>query len=235
MQQAPKPENSTNKKHSSNPQRQATTDLIKRYVRVFWHAWRQRKDMRTIARLPHEAQFLPAALALQETPISPAPRIAMWLLIIFATLAVLWASLGHIDVVATAQGKIVPNDRTKTVQAFETATVKAIHISDGQTVKAGDILIELDATNAQADQDRVQSDLGVAQLQVARAQAMLAALSQHKKPALKRPDHVNETKFQEAQQLLGKSNDGVPGQAKSHRSRNSQAHRRIAFHAGTGT
>jgi hemolysin D len=32
---------------------------------------------------PHEAQFLPAALSLQETPVSPAPRVAMWLLSVF--------------------------------------------------------------------------------------------------------------------------------------------------------
>jgi hypothetical protein len=43
----------------------------------------------------------------------------MWMLISFAVFALLWASFGHIDVVATAQGKIIPSDRTKTIQAFE--------------------------------------------------------------------------------------------------------------------
>lgn len=186
----------------TSPKLQAFADLFKRYCTAFRHAWQHRTEMQPAERLPHEAQFLPAALSLQETPVSPAPRIAMWMLIGFAVLAVLWASFGHIDVVATAQGKVVPNDRTKTIQPFETATVKAIHVTDGQLVKAGDVLIEFDATTAQADQDRVQSDLGVARLQVSRGQAMLAALDSGQTLRLTRPDGVDDARFAEAQRLL---------------------------------
>ena len=180
----------------------ALIDLLKRYGGAFQHAWQRRMHMEPTQRLPHEAQFLPAALSLQETPVSPAPRVAMWMLISFALLAVLWATLGHIDVVATAQGKVVPNDRTKTIQPFETATVKAIHVTDGQQVKAGEVLIELDATTARADQDRVRNDWGVARLQVARAQAMLASLDTGRIPRLTQPAGVDEAKFAEAQRLL---------------------------------
>ena len=45
-----------------------------------------------------------------------------------------------------APGKIVPSGRTKMIQPFETGVVRAIHVRDGQTVKAGDVLIELDPT-----------------------------------------------------------------------------------------
>lgn len=182
---------------------QAYGDLFKRYGSAFRDAWQLRAQMQPVDRLPHEAQFLPAALSLQETPVSPAPRVAMWMLIAFMLLALAWATFGHIDVVATAQGKVVPNDRTKTIQPFETATVKAIHVTDGQAVKAGDVLIELDATTAQADQDRVQNDLGVARLQVARGQAMLAALdTPSEPPRLNRPSRIDDAQFREAQRLL---------------------------------
>lgn len=181
---------------------QSLGDLFKRYGAAFHHAWRRRKELTPVARLPHEAQFLPAALSLQETPVSPAPRVAMWLLIAFAGLALLWAVFGRIDVVATAQGKVVPNDRTKTIQPFETATVKAILVSDGQAVKAGDTLIELDATMAQADRDRIQGDLAAARLQVARAQALLAALDSGIPPTLRRPVDVADAPFHEARRLL---------------------------------
>lgn len=50
----------------------ATWDLLQRYSRVFRGAWRARKELEPAKRLPHEAQFLPAALALQETPLSTA-------------------------------------------------------------------------------------------------------------------------------------------------------------------
>lgn len=181
---------------------QAMGDLLRRYGTVWRHAWQHRSEMEPEARLPHEAQFLPAALSLQDTPLSPAPRLAMWLIMGFALLALLWSIFGQIDVVATAQGKIVPNDRTKTIQPFETASVRAIRVTDGQAVKAGDVLIELDPTNARADADRVRSELSAARLQVARSKGLLAALDGGGKASLSRPDGIDESSFQEAQSLL---------------------------------
>lgn len=159
-----------------------TRDVLRRYVEAFRLAWCRRGEMKPIERLPHEAQFLPAVLALQETPISPAPRAAMWMLIAFAAVALLWASFGRIDVVATAQGRIVPSGRTKTLQPFETAVVTAIHVSDGQSVRVGEILIEFDATVARADESRIRNDLGAVRLQVARGQALLAVLARLSHP-----------------------------------------------------
>lgn len=185
-----------------SPRLHAIADLFMRYGAAFRSAWQQRVQMTPETRLPHEAQFLPAALSLQDTPMSPAPRAAMWMLIGFAVLAVLWASFGQIDVVATANGKVVPNDRSKTIQPFEAATVKAIHVTDGQQVQAGDLLIELDATSAQADQDRIRGDLAMARLQAARGQAMLAALDGRRTLTLLRPAEVDDAKFAEAQRLL---------------------------------
>ncbi|MBL8387303.1 MAG: HlyD family type I secretion periplasmic adaptor subunit [Hydrogenophaga sp.] len=181
---------------------QAFGDLLQRYGAVWRHAWQHRKDMEPEPLQPHEAQFLPAALSLQETPVSPAPRVAMWLIIAFALLALLWSIFGQIDVVATAQGKIVPNDRTKTIQPFETASVRAIRVTDGQAVKAGDVLVELDPTSSRADLDRVRSELAAARLQVARSKAVLAALDGAGKASLVRPDGIDDGAYQEAQSLL---------------------------------
>lgn len=183
-------------------QLQAIHDLLKHYGTVFRHAWRERANLDARPRLPHEAQFLPAALELQEMPVSPAPRVAMWLLIAFALLALLWAIFGHIDVVASAHGKIVPNDRTKVIQPIETAAVKAIHVTDGQAVKAGDVLIELDATTAAADIARTANDLMTAQLQAARAQALLAAIDTGKPPVLSTVKEVSVAQLAQEQRLL---------------------------------
>jgi hemolysin D len=169
---------------------QATLDLIKRYAAVFSHVWKIRKDLDPPHRLPHEAQFLPAALELQETPVSAAPRIVAWLLIAFAVIAVLWATFGHIDVVATAQGRIVPNAGSKLIQPIETAAVKAIHVVDGQAVKAGQVLVELDATMARADSARTGNDLTTARLQAARARALLAALAAGRAPRIEPPANI---------------------------------------------
>jgi hemolysin D len=161
---------------------QATLDLLRRYAAIFGQVWKIRKDLDPPQRLPHEAAFLPAALELQETPVSPAPRIVAWLLMAFALIALLWAGFGHIDVVAVAQGKIVPNAGSKLIQPIETATVKAIHVIDGQAVKAGQMLVELDATMARADSTRSASDLAAA-----RSRALLAALASGKAPRIEGP------------------------------------------------
>jgi hemolysin D len=181
---------------------QAAGDLLARYRAVFAHAWQQRRAMAGPGYTSHEAQFLPAALALQETPISPAPRVAMWLLIAFAFITLLWTIFGKIDVVASAEGKIVPNDRVKTIQPIDRATVTAIHVTDGQVVKAGDVLVEFDAATSQADQDRVRSDLAAARLQAARAKGMLQALETGRVPAIPRPERTTDSMWIEAQSAL---------------------------------
>jgi hemolysin D len=134
-------------------------------------------------RLRHEVQFLPAALALQEQPVHPAPRYIQWLLIAFAALTLLWACIGEIDVVATASGKIVPSGKSKIIQPSEVAVVKAIHVYDGQQVKAGQLLVELDAKITAADVERLHSDLLAAQVDSARATSLLDAIQQDTQPA----------------------------------------------------
>jgi len=75
--------------HALTLRLQAALDLLKRYAAIFSHVWKIRKELDPPHRLPHEAQFLPAALELQETPVSPAPRVVAWLLMAFALIAVL--------------------------------------------------------------------------------------------------------------------------------------------------
>ena len=74
-------------------------------------------------------------------------------MVLFLT-AVLWATFSHIDIVAVAQGKIIPNGYTKIIQPLESGVIKTIFVQDGQTVKKGDVLIELDSTVNGADQER---------------------------------------------------------------------------------
>ena len=164
--------------------RTATFDLLQRYARALRHAWGERKQMDAGQRRGHEAEFLPAALALRDTPLHPAPRIAMGLIMLFAAIALLWAVFGKIDIVASAQGKLIPDDRSKVIQPMETASVLAIHVRDGQRVATGDLLIELDATQALADATRVNQDLLAARLEVALARALLAALESPQSPRL---------------------------------------------------
>ncbi|HVO81526.1 MAG TPA: HlyD family type I secretion periplasmic adaptor subunit [Terriglobales bacterium] len=169
---------------------------------VFRHAWRERRQFDTPHRLSHEAEFLPAALALQETPVSPAPRATMWLLMLFSFCALLWAIFGWVDIVATASGKLVPNDRTKVIQPMETAVIRAIYVTDGQPVKPGDVLVELDDTTATADTLRLANDLTAARLQAARARGLLAAITQGAAPKIEGIEGIDSARVAQEQRVL---------------------------------
>src|SRR5271166_751818 len=95
-----------------------------------------------------DREFLPADLEILETPPSPV-RMALILLIgalVVSTLV--WSWFGRLDIIAAAQGKIQPAGRVKVIQPLDTGRVAAIHVENGQHVKAGDLLIEMDAGDA---------------------------------------------------------------------------------------
>jgi hemolysin D len=121
-----------------------------------------------------EREFLPAALELVETPAPALPRAVMLAIVAALAFAIGWSFLGRIDVVAVAPGKVIAADKTKIIQPAEVGVVKRILVADGQTVRAGDVLIELEAaaTATAADTARQREALLAAQLEAARYEAL---------------------------------------------------------------
>lgn len=155
---------------------QAWGELLGRYRRVFAHFWSQRQALGPAELRAEEAEFLPAALALQARPVSPAARWVARLLIALVVVLVAWSVLGEADIVVMAQGKVTPRGQNKTLAAVETARVAALHVEEGQRVRAGELLIELDPRLVDSDRQRAELERGNARLQIARADALLAAL-----------------------------------------------------------
>src|SRR6476646_3288987 len=143
----------------------ATPAQPMRRVIPFRHAHERRGE---------ELAFLPAALEIVETPPSPVGRTIGATIILLFCAALAWAWWGTIDIVASSTGKIVPSGRTKVIQPFETGVVRSIRVQDGQAVKAGDVLIELDPTVNAAERDHLHNDLLAEQLNIARLHAALA-------------------------------------------------------------
>jgi hemolysin D len=158
--------------------------LFTRYRQVWSHFWQQRDALTPPDLKAEEAEFLPAALSLQAQPVSPAGRWVGRLLMLMVLLLVAWSVIGHTDIVVNAQGKIIPNGRTKTIGALEVARVQAIHVEEGQAVRAGELLIALDPRLSDTEQDKAQGELQSATLQRERSAALLAALDSGKPPSL---------------------------------------------------
>jgi hemolysin D len=152
-------------------------DLLGRYAAIFKAAWGLRHELAGPKRLADERAFLPAALSLQETPVHPAPRRFAIAICSLFLIAVVWSIFGRIDIVAVAPGRIVVSERTKVIQPLEVSVVRAILVKDGDRVQAGQVLVELDATRASADQASVTEQLSAATDEAERAQALLNALA----------------------------------------------------------
>jgi hemolysin D len=157
------------------------------------HPWFKSPDV--------ETEFLPAALEIVETPPSPARHLIAGALISFFIIAILWACFGKIDVIATASGKIVPTGRTKLIQPFETGVVHAIHVQDGQAVKKGDVLLEIDTTINEAEQKRLQQQYVEAALDAARLRAALT-ISGDSETEFQPPEEATPLQIETARTLL---------------------------------
>ena len=158
--------------------------LWRRYGEVFSHAWSQRESLTQPHLKEHEAEFLPAALALQARPVSPAGRWVARILMLLVASALAWAILGQIDIIVDAQGRVIPSSRTKTVTAMEVGVVKAIDVEEGQAVKAGQMLVQLDTRASESDRYKAIGDQQSAQLQVARSRALVEAIDSGRPPRL---------------------------------------------------
>jgi hemolysin D len=136
--------------------------------------WLERRLDRPARRNALERAFLPAALEIVETPPSPTVRTTGLVIVGFLTAALVWAALSHMDIIAVAEGKLVPVGEIKVVQPLETAVVKAIHVEEGSHVGAGDVLIELDPTDTSANLESLRYDHNQALLDAEAARILLA-------------------------------------------------------------
>jgi len=125
------------------------------------------------ATLPAILEFQSPSAAVISTAVPRSARGVIWIIsAMFAAIAVTMGVI-PIDRVVTAQGKVVSEAPTLVVQPLETAIVRAINVREGQQVKAGDVLAQLDPTFAAADLGALAAQVASLQAEVSRMQAEL--------------------------------------------------------------
>ena len=107
-------------------------------------------------------EFLPAAEEIVETPAAPFGAVVIWLTTILLALALAWAYLGQIDIVAVGNGRVSNDGSVKVVQSASYGVVKRITAQEGQRVHNGDVLVELDKTTAEKELATTAQSLNIA-------------------------------------------------------------------------
>ncbi|MBV8426735.1 MAG: biotin/lipoyl-binding protein, partial [Hyphomicrobiales bacterium] len=154
-----------------------------------------------------DREFLPAAIEIVETPPSPAKTAMMFIICALAVAVLAWCWFGRIDIYATARGKVEPAGHAKVVQPFDSGKVSAINVREGDTVRSGDVVLVLDASEAQAEiaADTQARDAKLAE--ALRREAALAAVARKSlaiPPAMAWPEEVPQaTRVREEDVLSG--------------------------------
>ena len=120
-----------------------------------------------------DKEFLPPAVEILEKPPSPAGRVLIWVIAGLFILAILWAFIGEIDEVVVARGKIIPIGYTKVLQSEDKGIVKRILVQEGQKVKEGDLLMELDRTMSESDLNALKKEIAYYNTSIRRIMAEL--------------------------------------------------------------
>jgi len=180
-------------------------ELLARYKAIFQAAWAQRHELAGPQLHRQEAAFLPAALSLQHTPVHPSPRRVAYVVMALFVIAILWACFGKIDIVSTAPGRIIVSERTKVIQPLEASVVLRVLVKDGDKVKAGQVLVELDPTIATADKASVQDQLDAALSEQQRTGALITAISANPPTHRVHPEQFENAELRE--QLLAEWRD----------------------------
>jgi hemolysin D len=123
---------------------------------------------------PAPNDFAPPLVRLQHAAPNPLGRKVLWALLSLLTALLLWATFGKLDIVAVAEGRLVPQSYVKIVQPAESGIVKEILIKEGETVGRGQVLMRMDSLITEADARSIESDFQRKRLALRRIDAELA-------------------------------------------------------------
>jgi hemolysin D len=123
---------------------------------------------------PGSLEYAPDILRIRQEGASPIPRAVLYVTLALLGVMVVWATFGRLDIIAVAQGKLIPSTYVKIVQPAESGILREILVTDGQQVKAGQVLMRMDTDVSDADQAAVETDLALRQLQLRRIESELA-------------------------------------------------------------
>ncbi|RRD53762.1 HlyD family type I secretion periplasmic adaptor subunit [Campylobacter rectus] len=118
-------------------------------------------------------EFKPLLIEIEDKPLNPLGRIILYLVLAIMAFGTAWLILAKVDVVVSAQGKVIPSGEIKILKPLESGVVSKIFVKESDRVKKGDILIQIDPTVTDASLSSKQDDLAVINSDIALLYALI--------------------------------------------------------------
>jgi len=131
-------------------------------------------------------EFKPIFTEIIDRPVNPLGRSIFWVVVVLFIISLFWVFIGRVDIVITARGKVIPQGKVKLIQSLDKGVVKHIFIKEGDFVKKGQTLMEIDAVVTQAELKALKSQSQQLRLDMRR----LRSLSEHKPFLIKNDDDI---------------------------------------------
>jgi adhesin transport system membrane fusion protein len=106
-----------------------------------------------------------------DAAVGAATRAFLWLSVALVVGFLAWAAIGRLDIVAVAVGEVIPSTQLKSIQHLEGGIVQAIRVREGEKVRAGQPLVELEQTQSDADVRELQVRIKTLRAEIARLDA----------------------------------------------------------------
>ena len=113
-------------------------------------------------------EFQPDALEIKHERLPWWARYGIWSAALFMIGAVIWATFGKVDMVVTAEGKLVTDSPNIVMKPLERTVIKSIDVNVGEVVKKDQILFTFDPVMNVAEAERLASELSTLGAQVDR-------------------------------------------------------------------
>lgn len=116
-------------------------------------------------------EFKPVLSEIEDSPVSPLGQFTFWIIVSIMIVTVLWLTIGKVDIVVSARGLVIPDGEAKIIQPLDTGVISKILVKEGDFVKEGQPLLEIDPATTEPELVSVQKNLEDTLLEIKRLNA----------------------------------------------------------------
>lgn len=116
-------------------------------------------------------EFKPVLSEIEEAPVSPLGRFTFWTIVSIMLVTVLWLTIGKVDIVVSARGLVIADGESKIIQPLDTGVISNILVKEGDFVKKGQVLMEIDPATTEPELESVQKNLKDTLIEIDRLKA----------------------------------------------------------------